>query len=149
MFGSRQTEKLGEGVSVMKKIIAEYTFSAEERLRVKALAKCCGLHEVTASILYSRGVDTPEKAERFLHPSRKNLLSPFLMRGMRELKEDRSREVGRKAGRCVRGLRCGRDRSRIHSDVGIARLRGALYGAYTGTFGGVRNDCARAGKADF
>lgn len=88
MFGSRQTEKLGEGVSVMKKIIAEYTFSAEERLRVKALAKCCGLHEVTASILYSRGVDTPEKAERFLHPSRKNLLSPFLMRGMRELKEE-------------------------------------------------------------
>ncbi len=72
----------------MKKIIAEYTFSAEERLRVKALAELCGLHEVTASILYSRGVDTPQKAERFLHPSRKNLLSPFLMRGMRELKEE-------------------------------------------------------------
>ena len=69
----------------MKKIVPEYEFTAEERARVRALASACGLHELTAAILYSRGIDTPEKAERFLSPSAKYFLSPFLMRGMREL----------------------------------------------------------------
>ncbi len=86
---------IGKEVS-MKRIISEYTFSAEQRERVKSLAEQCGLHEVTASVLYSRGVDTPEKVARFLNPSKKNFLSPFLMRGMRELKEeiDRVRASG-------------------------------------------------------
>ena len=71
----------------MKKIIAEYNFTAEQCERVQALAKECCLHTLTASILYARGIDTPEKVKQFLEPSRKHLLSPFLMRGMRELKE--------------------------------------------------------------
>ena len=70
----------------MKKIIAEYNFTAEQCERVQALAKECCLHTLTASILYARGIDTPEKVKQFLEPSRKHLLSPFLMRGMRELK---------------------------------------------------------------
>ena len=35
-----------------------------------------------SSILRNRGVDTPEKAERFLHPSLEHLHDPFLMQGM-------------------------------------------------------------------
>ncbi|MBR4942768.1 MAG: single-stranded-DNA-specific exonuclease RecJ, partial [Clostridia bacterium] len=33
---------------------------------------------------YARGVDTAEKIRRFMRPSEKNFLSPFLMRGMQE-----------------------------------------------------------------
>ena len=35
-----------------------------------------------SSILRTRGIDTPEKAERFLHPSLDHLHDPFLMPGM-------------------------------------------------------------------
>lgn len=35
-----------------------------------------------SSLLRTRGVDTPEKAERFLHPSLEHLHDPFLMPGM-------------------------------------------------------------------
>ena len=69
----------------MKIVETEYTFTAEQIARAHDLAQACGLRDLTARILLSRGIDTPEKAERFLHPSAKNLLSPFLMRGMREL----------------------------------------------------------------
>lgn len=70
----------------MKKITAEYRYTAEQLNRVRELANACGLREITAKILFSRGIDTPEKAKRFLSPSKANFLSPFLMRGMRELK---------------------------------------------------------------
>lgn len=70
----------------MKKITAEYRYTAEQLNRVRELANTCGLREITAKILFSRGIDTPEKAKRFLSPSKANFLSPFLMRGMRELK---------------------------------------------------------------
>ena len=72
----------------MKRIVTEYQFSPEQRERVRDLAREVGLHELTAGILFSRGIDTPEKAVRFLHPSSRHFLSPFLMRGMRELKEE-------------------------------------------------------------
>ncbi len=35
-----------------------------------------------SGLLRNRGVDTPEKAERFLHPSLEHLHDPFLMQGM-------------------------------------------------------------------
>ena len=35
-----------------------------------------------STLLRSRGVDTPEKAQRFLHPSLEHLHDPFLMQGM-------------------------------------------------------------------
>ena len=35
-----------------------------------------------SALLRSRGVDTPDKAERFLHPSVEHLHDPFLMQGM-------------------------------------------------------------------
>ena len=69
----------------MKRIVPEFTFSDEQLDRVKAVAAACNVRELTAKILFARGADTPEKAERFLSPSKKHFLSPFLMRGMREL----------------------------------------------------------------
>ena len=69
----------------MKKIVPEYEFSKEQLNGADALAKATGLEDATARILYARGVDTVEKANRFMHPGRENFLSPFLMRGMREL----------------------------------------------------------------
>ena len=69
----------------MKRIVPEFTFSDEQLDRVKAVAAACNVRELTAKILFARGADTPEKAERFLSPSKKHFLSPFLMSGMREL----------------------------------------------------------------
>lgn len=69
----------------MKKIIPEFTLTEAQLAAARSLARECGLHELTAGILLSRGVDTPEKVARFLSPSRKHFIDPFTMRGMREL----------------------------------------------------------------
>ena len=53
----------------MKKIIPEYIFTPEQDKIVRAIASECGLHEVTARILYARGVDTSDKVRRFLESS--------------------------------------------------------------------------------
>ncbi len=71
----------------MKKIVPEYLFSPEERNEVKELARALDLTETTAGILFSRGQRDEESMRRFLHPSRKNFLSPFLMKGMKEAVE--------------------------------------------------------------
>ncbi len=68
----------------MKKLVREFEFSDEQLHAVRGLARAVGVTETTASILYARGADTPEKADAFLHPSEAHFLSPFLMRGMRE-----------------------------------------------------------------
>ena len=131
----------------MKKLTFEYNFPAEQQQRVRALAAECGLHELTASILYSRGIDDAEKVNKFLHPSREHFLSPFLMRGMRELKEEIDAVRAGDGLVAVYGdYRCGRDRRGIHSAVRPAPLRGALRLAHPRTRGGVRNVRRRAGK---
>ena len=71
----------------MKKIIPEYAFGQEQLNKVSALAQATGLTENITRILYARGVDTQEKIERFMHPSKSNFLSPFLMKGMKEAVE--------------------------------------------------------------
>ena len=68
----------------MKKIVPEYAFSAEQLNNVSALAKKTGYTEQITRILYARGVDTVEKTDKFMHPSHRNFLSPFLMKGMKE-----------------------------------------------------------------
>ncbi len=80
----------------MKKIVPEYSFSEEQLNSISALAKETGLTEQITRILYARGVDTTQKINRFMHPSEKNFLSPFLMRGMREAVEliTRARDEG-------------------------------------------------------
>lgn len=71
----------------MKKVVPEYQFSAEQRNTISSLAFETGLSEQITCILYGRGFDTAEKICKFMQPSKKNFLSPFLMRGMREAVE--------------------------------------------------------------
>ncbi len=70
----------------MKKLVREYEYSQAQLNTVAKLAKECEISDVIAKILYSRGVDTPEKIKRFLSPSKKHFISPFKMSGMSELK---------------------------------------------------------------
>lgn len=81
----------------MKKIVPEYSFSAEQLNRVSDLATATGLTEQITRILYARGVDTEEKIRKFMRPSEKNFLSPFLMKGMKEAVEliTQARDEGR------------------------------------------------------
>lgn len=71
----------------MKKLVPEYAFTAAQLNTISELAAKTGLTEQITRILYARGIDTEEKIEKFMRPSRKNFLSPFLMRGMRETVE--------------------------------------------------------------
>ena len=71
----------------MKKLVPEYLYSAEELNNISELAKRTGFTEEIVRILYARGVDTDEKLRRFMRPSKKNFLDPFLMRGMKETVE--------------------------------------------------------------
>ena len=71
----------------MKKTVPEYTFTGEQLNTVSRLARETGLTEHIVRILYARGVDTPESIRKFMYPSRKNFLSPFLMKGMKEAAE--------------------------------------------------------------
>lgn len=81
----------------MKKIVPEYSFSAEQLNTIRLLAQETGLTEQIVRILYARGIDTAKKIHRFMHPSQKNFLSPFLMKGMKEAVEliTQARDEGR------------------------------------------------------
>lgn len=68
----------------MKKIVREFQFTPEQSEEVGRLSRALGLTETTAGILFARGTDTEEKMRRFLNPSPKNFLSPYLMSGMKE-----------------------------------------------------------------
>ena len=74
-------------LQVVKKIKSEAEFSAEQLNTIEELAVATGLCRQTAAILVARGIDSPEKADVFLHPSKKHFLSPFLMSGMSAAKE--------------------------------------------------------------
>ena len=81
----------------MKKISPEYSFSEEQLNIISVLAKETGLTEAITRILYARGVDDAQKIRRFMHPSERNFLSPFLMKGMKEAVEliTQARDEGR------------------------------------------------------
>ncbi len=71
----------------MKKILPEYAFTQEQLNTIATLAADAGLTENVTRILYARGVDTAEKIRKFMRPSSKNFLDPFLMSGMRQAVE--------------------------------------------------------------
>ncbi len=66
----------------MKKLVREYQFDDEQLNRIRSLAKTLGLTETTVKLLVARGVDSVEKIQNFLSPSKEHFLSPFLMSGM-------------------------------------------------------------------
>ncbi len=49
---------------------------------VKALALTVGVHPLLAQLLIARGIDSAEKADRFLNPNLDQLLDPYSMAGM-------------------------------------------------------------------
>ena len=71
----------------MKKLVPEYAFTAEQLNIISDLAAQTGLTEQITRILYARGFNDAQKINRFMHPSRKNFLSPFLMKGMKDAVE--------------------------------------------------------------
>lgn len=83
----------------MKKIVPEYAFTAEQLNTIAVLAEETGLTEQVTRILYARGMDTAQKIRRFMKPSEKNFLSPFLMKGMKEAVEMLT--IARDEGRVV------------------------------------------------
>ena len=50
----------------MKKLVPEYSFSAEQLNIVAELVKKTGLTEQVTRILYARGLDTAEKIQKFM-----------------------------------------------------------------------------------
>ncbi len=68
----------------MKKILPEYSFSEEQLNSIVLLARETGLTEQIVRILFARGLDSAEQIGKFMSPSAKNFLSPFLMKGMKE-----------------------------------------------------------------
>lgn len=53
------------------------------REEVAKLAKSINVPPVVAALLISRGYETPEKAEKFLHPSLADLHDPYLLKDMK------------------------------------------------------------------
>ena len=60
----------------------------EKQLNIaETIAENCGISLKTASILFSRGIDTVEKAKAFLHPGKSHFIDPYLLSGMKEAVE--------------------------------------------------------------
>lgn len=80
----------------MKRILTEFSFTAEQLNIVNQLAAECGLCEDTVKILYGRGLTDKESIQNFLHPSKAHFISPYKMGGMREAVEliTRARDEG-------------------------------------------------------
>ena len=65
----------------MKIIYAEQP-SKENLSVIERIANACGILEDTARLLFLRGVDTIEKAKRFLSPGKEGFFDPYLFKGM-------------------------------------------------------------------
>lgn len=63
------------------------TLSERENTAVACVAAETGLLFDTARVLFYRGIDTPEKALKFLKPSKRNFANPFLLSGMSDAVE--------------------------------------------------------------
>lgn len=68
----------------MKRVLPEFTFDEQQLNNINALAEATSLTVTTASILYGRGIDDPEKVTNYLTAGKQHYISPFKMQGMRE-----------------------------------------------------------------
>jgi len=71
----------------MKRILPEFSCSAQQYNLIKSLAADCKLTEETVKILYGRGIDSKEKINKFINPSKSRFISPFKMQGMQQAVE--------------------------------------------------------------
>ncbi|HPS58417.1 MAG TPA: single-stranded-DNA-specific exonuclease RecJ [Spirochaetota bacterium] len=63
---------------------AAWQVAVHDEAEVQALCDACAIDKIPASILYGRGVRTPEAMAAFLNPCLSDLHSPFLLDGMHE-----------------------------------------------------------------
>lgn len=63
-------------------IIYKSELDSEQLNRISEISAKFNISLALAKILFGKGIDTPEKAERFLSPGKKNFLSPFLLKDM-------------------------------------------------------------------
>ena len=80
------------------RIIYGKTPTETESAAIAEIASGCGILFDTARLLYFRGIDTAEKAKRFLSPSDKDFYDPFLFPEMKRVTERlfRARDFGEK-----------------------------------------------------
>ncbi len=62
----------------------KWRFCEHDRVRASELAERLGIPRMAAHLLLLRGLETPESADRFLHPALEHLSDPFLLTDMRE-----------------------------------------------------------------
>ncbi len=69
------------------KIIYGKTPSFEENKLILQLAYDCGVSKDTAKLLFFRNINTPEKVNKFLNPTKKGFHDPFLLSDMNQVVE--------------------------------------------------------------
>ena len=69
-----------KGIKV--KVVYDSEINLDEK-KIKEIAFNCGILYDTARLLYCRGIDTVEKAKRFLSPSKNGFYDPYLFKNMR------------------------------------------------------------------
>ncbi len=66
--------------------IAKFDIRRVDSAAVATVAKATGLPEFLAATIVSRGIDTPELAEQFLHPSlERDWLNPYIIPGLEDV----------------------------------------------------------------
>lgn len=74
-----------------KTVSDEWIFAETERESVLSLSESLGEPWIVAHLLHARGIDTVERAQRFLRPSYESLSDPFLLTDMDKAVERLSR----------------------------------------------------------
>ena len=72
------------------KVVYSAPLSSEQEKIVYSISKECGIMQDTARILVCRGIDTVDKAVRFLNPGKHNFNDPFLLNGMVDAVDSKS-----------------------------------------------------------
>ena len=68
-------------------IVFQNDYTTEQLNIISALAKRFGISQKLAKIIFSRGIDTEEKMQKYLHPGKHNFLNPLLLKGVNEAVE--------------------------------------------------------------
>ena len=68
-------------------IVYKNDYSSEQLNIISALSERFSISFKLAKIIFSRGIDSEEKAQKYLNPGKHNFIDPFLLKGMREAVE--------------------------------------------------------------
>ena len=82
------------------KITYPKVLQESENQKIQEIAFKCGILTETARLLYDRGVQDVQSAQRFLHPDKSHFLNPFDLKGMSEA----ATRINKAAKNCERVL---------------------------------------------